>query len=216
MKLKNKIFYYFLLFSAISCYSQNKESLIRFGKNRLKNQKFKFKINGKILNPNKENNKIIINKADFDTLVCFKNEKLMSVSILRFKENTEYIITINPCNIYNIRPLNNPKKGVVRYHYISGKNDSVFADLDFYSQKISPKLQTDYYDFIPSAMCRFGKKKILIRKLKSEKEIEPIYFHFLHGEKLTFIYDEQRNKKTLTLDGYLREKENYPVMEMIN
>ncbi|WP_103068450.1 hypothetical protein [Aquimarina sediminis] len=54
------------------------------------------------------------------------------------------------------------------------------------------------------------------KELKTDKELSSVYFNFLHGEKLTFIFDEKRNKKSLILDGYIREEESYPMMEIIN
>lgn len=109
-------------------------------------------------------------------------------------------------------PLKNPKKGVVRYHYVSSKNDSVYAELDFYSQKIINNKKTNYYSYIPTAMCAFGKKKISFKNLNTKST----YFNFLHGEKLTLIYDRKRKKQNLTFDGYLRQKEIYPIMEDTN
>ena len=65
-------------------------------------------------------------------------------------------------------------------------------------------------------MCVFGKKKIAVTDSKTDKELISIYFNFLHGEKLTFHYDEKRKKQILNLDGYIQEKETYPIMENIN
>ncbi|MCF2874010.1 hypothetical protein L1265_04830 [Tenacibaculum sp. Cn5-1] len=219
MTFKNhtlSIFLLLLLLINSNTYSQSTEAIISFKTKYLKNHKINFIINGLKIIPNKEKHKIEINKTDYDTLVCLKNDKKYSLSLLKFKENIEYIITINPCGFYDIQPINSPKKGVVRYNYISKVNDSVNAILDLYSQPISSNKNTNYYSFIPSAMCAFTKKKISLIDSKSEKELSSIYFNFLHGEKLTYIYNEKTKKQCLIFDGYIKEDEKYSIMEMIN
>jgi len=216
MTFKKNIFSLLIILTITDAYSQSKESIIGFETKHLGNQQIEFAINGLTIKPDNKKHEVKIYKTDFDTLVCFKNNKQYSKSILKFKENTEYIIRINPCSLYDIRPTKNPKKGVVRYNYVSTKNDSINAELDFYSQKISSGMKIGYYSFIPSAMCAYAKKKISITDLKTEMELSSIYFNFLHGEKLTFIFDEEKNKKSLILDGYIQEGEIYPIMENIN
>lgn len=195
---------------------QSKEAIISFETKYLESRRIEFNINGLTIIPDGKKHKIKIHKTDFDTLICSNNDKQLSISILKFKENTEYIIRINPCNFYDIMPINNPKKGVVRYNYISSKHDSINAVLDFYSQKIISGKETNYYAFIPSAMCSFGKKEIALTDSKTENGLSSIYFNFLHGEKLTFFYDEESKKQSLTLDGYIKDQETYPIMEIIN
>ncbi len=197
-------------------FGQSEEAIISFETKHLKGQQIVFNINGQTIVPDETKHNIKVHKTDFDTLVCSKNGKQISVSALKFKENTEYIIRINPCSFYDVRPVNNALKGVVRYNYISSKNDSINAELDFYSEKIIAGKETNYYAFIPSAMCTYGKKKIALTDSKIENEISSIYFHFLHGEKLTFIYDTERKKHSLILDGYIKKEETYPIMKTIN
>jgi hypothetical protein len=180
--VKNFIFSFLLILTITNAFSQSKESIIRFETKYLENQRIEFSINGLTIIPDKEKHTIKIHKKDLDTLVCYKNNKQYSLSVLKFKENVEYIISINPCSLYDIRPAKNPKKGVVRYNYISSKSNSINAELDFYSQKITSGKKTDYYGFIPSAMCVFGKKKIAVSDSKNDKELSSIYFNFLHGE----------------------------------
>lgn len=197
-------------------FSQSNESVISFETEYLKGQKIEFNINGQSIVPDKSKHKIKIYKTDFDTLTYSRNGKQISVSVLKFRENKEYIIRINPCSFYDVRPANKPLKGVVRYNWISKINDSINAELDMYSEKIIPGIKTNYYAFIPSAMCIFGKKKIALTNSKTKNESSSIYFHFLHGEKLTFIYDAEEKKQNLILDGYIKEEETYPIMENIN
>lgn len=197
-------------------FGQPEIATISFETKYLENRQIEFTINGLTIFPDNEKHNIKIHKTDFDTLICSYNGKQIGTSVLKFKKNTEYIITINPCSFYDVRPANKPLKGVVRYNYISSKNDSINAVLDFYSEKFISGKKTDYYGYIPSAMCYFGKKKIAITDSKLEKELSSIYFHFLHGEKLTFIYDIENNKQSLILDGYVNEEETYPIMETTN
>ena len=197
-------------------FSQSKESIVSFETKYLKGQQIEFNINGQSFVPDNSKHKIKIYKTDFDTLTCSINGKQISVSILKFRENKEYIISINPCSLYDVKPTIKPLKGVVRYNWISEKNDIITAELDMYSEKIIPGIETNYYAFIPSAMCIYGKKKIALTDSKTESESSLIYFHFLHGEKLTFIYDTERKKQSLILDGYIKEEETYPIMENIN
>lgn len=196
--------------------SQSKEATIIFETKLLNNQQIEFVINGQTIIPDEKKHKIKIFEMDFDTLECWRNGKEVGMSILKFKENTEYIIRINPCSLYDIRPTKEPRKGVVRYNIISSEEDSAKAELDFYSQKIISNKKSDYYTFIPSAMCFYGKKKIALTDIKTEKELSSVYFNFLHGEKLTFTYDKQSQEQKLTLDGYIDDKETYSEMDIIN
>lgn len=209
------MFSFLVILTITDGFSQSQDAIISFKTEYLKNQKIEFIINGLTINPDDKKYTIKIYKKEFDTLVCRKNDKQVSLSVLKFQKNTEYVIRINPCNLYDILPIFNPKKGVVRYNHISPKNDSINAELNFYSQKIISGKKSIYYAYIPSAMCTFGKKRIALTDLETNKELSLIYFNFLHGEKLTFIYNEKKKKQKLTLDGYLKENETYPIMENI-
>lgn len=210
------IFTFLLTLATTTAISQSKEAIIGFELKHIKNQQIEFIVNGEKIIPDIKKYKIKIYEKDFDTILCYKNGKQASISLLKFKQNTEYLIRINPCSFYDIAPVRNPKKGVVRYNYISSKNDSIYALLDFCSQKINARKKTNYFSFISSAMCVFGKKKIALLDSKTQEELSSVYFHFLHGEKLTLNYNREKQKQNITLDGYINEEENYPIMEITN
>lgn len=216
MNLIKYIFSFLLILTITDVLSQSKEAIISFETELLNNQKIEFVINGLTIIPDGKKHKIGIYKTDFDTLISRRDGNKIGLSILKFKENTEYVIRINPCSLYDIRPVKEPRQGVVRYNFISTKQDSIKAELDFYSQEIISGIKSDYYTFIPSAMCVYGKKKIALTDIKTEKEFSSVYFNFLHGEKLTFTYDKQSQKEKLTLDGYINNKETYSEMDTIN
>ena len=125
----------FLLMITTNVYVQSQESTISFNTKFLKDQKVEFQINGQLIVPDDEKHQIKIYSTNFDTLKCRWNDNEIDVSLLKFKANTAYIITINPCSFYDIRPLNQPKKGVVRYSFLSSKEDVVIAYLDYNSKK---------------------------------------------------------------------------------
>ncbi len=216
MTLNNHIFSFLLILTMTNLFGQSEIATISFETKYLENRQIEFTINGQTILPSNERRIIKIYKTDFDTLTCSYNGKQIGTSVLKFKKNTEYIITINPCSFYDVRPADKPLKGVVRYNYISSKNDSINAILDFYSEKFISDKKTNYYSYIPSAMCFYGKKKIALADSKMEKELSSIYYHFLHGEKLTFVYDIDSKKQSLILDGYINEEETHPIMETIN
>ena len=216
MNLIKYLFSFILILTITDVSSQSKEATISFETKFLNNQQIEFVINGQTITPDEKKHKIKIYETDFDTLISWRNGKEVSLSILKFKENTKYIIRINPCSLYDIRPLKEPIKGVVRYNFISSEEDSAKAELDFYSQKIISSKTSDYYTFIPSAMCVYGKKKIALTDIKTEKEFSSVYFNFLHGEKLTFTYDKQRQEQKLTLDGYINDIKTYSEMDTID
>ncbi len=215
MTLLKLIFSFLFILAITNVRGQSREATLRFETKYLKNQRIEFNINGLTIIPDDKRHKIGIYKTNLDTLIYRVSDRQMRISLLKFKENTEYIIRIIPCSFYDIRPVDKPRKGVVRYNITSSKLDSVEANLDLYSQKIKTGKRSEYYSFRPSANCYFGKKKIGITDSKSDKEISSVYFNFLHGEKLTFSYDINTKEQKLMLNGYLKEEESYSGMDIM-
>lgn len=209
------IFSFLFILAITNVRGQSQEATIRFETKFLKNQRIEFNINGLNFIPDDKKHKIGIYKTNLDTLIYRVSDKQMRISLLKFKENTEYIIRLIPCSFYDIRPVNKPRKGVVRYNITSSKLDSVSVKLDLYSQKIISGKRSEYYSFRPSVNCYFGKKKIAFTDSKSHEDISYVYFNFLHGEKLTFSYDINTQVQRLILNGYLKDEESYSGMEIM-
>lgn len=215
MTLLKFILSFLFILAITNVRGKSQEATIRFETKFLNNQRIEFNINGLTMIPDDKKHKIGIYKTNLDTLIYRVSDGKMKISLLKFKENTEYIIRIIPCSFYDIRPVNKSRKGVVRYNITSSKLDSVSVKLDLFSQKIKTGKRSEYYSFLPSANCYFGKKKIGITDSKSDEDISYVYFNFLHGEKLTFRYDINTQEQKLILNGYLKEEENYSGMDIM-
>ena len=64
-------------------------------------------------------------------------------------------------------------------------------------------------------MCVYSRKQIAFFDLKSDSKISSIYFHFLHGEKLTYTYNQKKQEQELTLNGYITDTETYTQMNFL-
>ena len=194
-----------------------------------------FIVNGEKLNLiNLEIKEIKLNKNGFDKLSYFyKGKKNIEVTEMncKFKPNHAYkIVPCLCCGDFMIIADSVPRRGSVRFiNNTNRKLIGIRSEMDL--DTINKKSKTKYLPSDISMNCGFRPFDIEITEFKYanpkfdynedntkeeneklDKEQNSLWiakapFLFLHGEKITALYDDKKRKIILKFDGYLTDLE---------
>lgn len=174
-----------------------------------KDLEFKIKVNGIDVSTSNSNFEIPINRIGFDTIVSKFYNNAESLAILKLKPNHSYILSSNTCSLYEIKPEEAAKLGMVKFRIESKDMTNYVVNVDGLSEReINRENKDDYYYTPPSAMCRFAAKSIEIKSTKSQV-LQTILFHFLHGERLEIIYYAEQDQSNVQLRGFVNSEKEY-------
>ncbi len=149
-----------------------------------------------------------INERGFDTIV-FQNARFRKVSIMKLRPGNTYLIHDNTCSFYTLQPTQGSKRGVVKFKVDKGENKLYRVGNDI-TRVYHANKRDKYYYYPHSAMCVDAAQRL---RLESETgdELSSVNFHFLHGEKLFYVFNEETGNIDLRLMGLVKKEKEYRV-----
>ncbi len=183
-------------------------------KNVIWKKNFIVRINNQVLNikNNNEFKKLTINNKTLDTIsikFIYKNSAKGTFKQIRcygkFRDGAEYIIRENPCSYFELIaiPINysNSSSAKFRVKMIDGKNKDRWLDGSSMCEviKLRNAKFSQYVNNTPSAMCSFAPSYFSVfnnenTSWEGSLKLAASSFIFLHGEKLSIIFNERRKK----------------------
>jgi len=94
-------------------------------------------LNGVTLNQDKSKYSIPINTVGFDTIKYKLDGNELNWAIMKLRQNTEYEINSNSCSFYSLKPIEDPKQGMVQFKIKSKDTLSYLVGIDGFDRKIN-------------------------------------------------------------------------------
>ncbi|MCW4467808.1 hypothetical protein OGH69_02435 [Flavobacterium sp. MFBS3-15] len=172
--------------------------------------------------------KIHLAKKGFDRCTAIIGKDTLHF-LAKFRKDEKYIVQPGCCcSFFILKPENNPQRGTVSFTNNTKESLLLIAGEANIEEVAPDETKTEFtYE---SAMCTFKPCSIVIAKtayndpkydydgngkdydtLWAEQEkyiVDGVWFHFMHGEKITAELNEATGKITLKPDGYLSRREH--------
>jgi len=152
--------------------------------------------------------KVSINETGFDTIL-FENERYSKESIMKLRPGNTYLLYDNSCSFYTLSSAQKHKRGLVKFK-IEAPKDEVYQVGGTSIAKLYANKKDKYHYYPHSAMCTDAPQRLQIQN-EGGKELCFVNFHFLHGEKLLYTFNEETGAVDIQLMGFVKKDKEYKV-----
>lgn len=171
-------------------------------------QPFQIKVNGAVMSSTDSLVKVSINDIGFDTIL-FENERFTKESIMKLRPGNTYLLFDNSCSFYTLSSAQNHKRGLVKFKVVVSKGGAYRAGNDL-TAKLYINKKDKYHYYPHSGNCGDAPQRLQIQN-EEGKELCFVNFHFLHGEKLLYTFNEETGAVDIQLTGFVKKDREYKV-----
>lgn len=169
---------------------------------------FQIKVNGTVMSSTDSLIKVPINESGFDTIVLI-NANFTKESIMKLRPENTYLVYDNPCSFYTLSSAQNHKRGLVKFKVVAPKSGAYRAGNDL-TAKLYINKKDKYHYYPHSGNCGDAPQRLQIQN-EGGKELCFVNFHFLHGEKLLYTFNEETGMVDIQLTGFVKKNREYKV-----